>query len=40
MIDPLNVTNFERSQAELEEFLLFGLFVAGKNSVWWEDLIA
>lgn len=32
MIDPLNVTDFGRSDAALEEFLLFCIFVAGKSA--------
>jgi hypothetical protein len=32
MIDPNNVTNPERTAAELEEFLLFCVVVAGKNA--------
>jgi hypothetical protein len=32
MIDPLNVTNASRTAAELEEFLLFCVVVAGKNA--------
>lgn len=32
MIDPKQVTNFHRSTAELEEFLLFAILVAGKKS--------
>ena len=32
MIDPDNVINFNRTQAELEEFLLFCVCVAGKNA--------
>jgi hypothetical protein len=32
MIDPQNITNFCRTDDELWEFWLFGLFVAGKNS--------
>ena len=32
MIDPNNITNFERTTAELEEFLMFSIMVAGKNS--------
>ena len=32
MIDPANITNFDRTKAELEEFLLFGLCVAGKKA--------
>jgi len=32
MIDPRTVTQFDRTQAELEEFLLFSIVVAGKNA--------
>jgi thermostable 8-oxoguanine DNA glycosylase len=32
MIDPKNITNFNRTEAELQEFLLFCVVVAGKNS--------
>lgn len=32
MIDPTNITNYNRTESELEEFLLFCLLVAGKNS--------
>ena len=32
MIDPSNVTNPARTPAELEEFLLFCVVVAGKNA--------
>jgi thermostable 8-oxoguanine DNA glycosylase len=32
MIDPRNVTNFNRTRQELEEFLLFCIVAAGKNS--------
>jgi hypothetical protein len=32
MINPATVTNYLRSDAELEEFLLFAIVVAGKNS--------
>lgn len=32
MIEPTNITNYNRTQAELEEFLLFAILVAGKNS--------
>ncbi len=32
MIDPNNITNFNRTEAELQEFLLFCIVVAGKNS--------
>ena len=31
-IDPKNITNFDRTSAELQAFWLFSLFVAGKNS--------
>lgn len=32
MIDPLNITNFNRSQSELEEFVIFSVLVAGKTA--------
>lgn len=32
MIDPTKVTNYERTQYELEEFLLFAIVVAGKGA--------
>jgi len=32
MIDPYNITNFDRTQNELEEFLLFCIVVAGKTA--------
>jgi thermostable 8-oxoguanine DNA glycosylase len=32
MIDPRKVTNFERTNEELEEFLLFSIVVAGKGA--------
>lgn len=32
LIDPKNITNYNRSRTELETFWLFCLFVAGKNS--------
>ena len=32
MIDPLNITNFDRTDAELEEVMLFWICVAGKKS--------
>jgi thermostable 8-oxoguanine DNA glycosylase len=32
MIDPLKITNYERTEEELQEFLLFSIVVAGKNS--------
>src|ERR1035437_6091464 len=33
MIDPFKITNFERSEEEAQEFLLFALSVAGKTAV-------
>lgn len=32
MITPTTITNFNRTQAELEEFLLFAILVAGKTA--------
>ena len=32
MISPTNITNYNRSQAEMEEFLLFSIMVAGKGA--------
>jgi hypothetical protein len=32
MITPNNITNYHRTQAELEEFLLFSILVAGKTA--------
>jgi len=32
MIEPTNITNYNRTQAELEEFLLFAILVAGKTA--------
>lgn len=32
MIIPENITNYNRTQSELEEFLLFSIMVAGKNA--------
>lgn len=32
MIDPCNITDFERTDSQLEEFLLFCIVVAGKSS--------
>lgn len=32
MIDPTRITNFERTDNELQAFALFALLVAGKNS--------
>lgn len=33
MVDPQNVTNYQRSDAELEEFLIFCVAVAGKTAM-------
>jgi thermostable 8-oxoguanine DNA glycosylase len=33
-IEPTKITNYERTEAELESFLLFCVIVAGKNSDW------
>lgn len=33
MIDPFKITNYQRTRAELEEFLLFCIVAAGKNAV-------
>ena len=32
IVDPLNITNYNRDQCELETFWLFSILVAGKNS--------
>ena len=32
MITPTNITNYNRTQAELEEFLMFAIIVAGKTA--------
>lgn len=32
MITPTEITNYNRTEAELEEFLMFAILVAGKNS--------
>lgn len=32
MVDPTDVTDFDRSPAELQEFLMFGMCVAGKTA--------
>lgn len=32
MITPTNITNYNRTQSELEEFLLFAILVAGKTA--------
>jgi len=33
MIDPENVTNFERTESELQEFFLFAVVAAGKTAI-------
>lgn len=33
MVDPFNVTDYNRTDRQLEEFLFFCVFVAGKNAV-------
>lgn len=33
MVDPINFTNYERTDNELQETILFGLLVAGKNAL-------
>lgn len=33
MIDPTKITNFNRTEIELEELLLFSILVAGKNAI-------
>jgi thermostable 8-oxoguanine DNA glycosylase len=33
MVDPINFTNYNRTDNELEETILFGLLVAGKNAL-------
>lgn len=37
MIEPTRITNFNRTTAELEEFLLFGIAVAGKKAIQTRD---
>lgn len=32
MIDPTNITNYNRTEEELEEFLIFSIMVAGKSA--------
>jgi len=32
MIDPTNITNYNRNQGEMEEFLIFSIMVAGKSA--------
>lgn len=32
MVDPFDITKYNRTQAELEELLLFCISVAGKNA--------
>jgi thermostable 8-oxoguanine DNA glycosylase len=38
-VDPLNITNFDRTDAELEAFMVFSLAVAGKNANQTANLI-
>lgn len=33
MIDPINLTNYNRTNIELEEMILFSVLVAGKNAI-------
>jgi thermostable 8-oxoguanine DNA glycosylase len=39
-VDPLNITNFQRTDAELESFMVFSIAVAGKNARQTATLIA
>jgi hypothetical protein len=39
-VDPLNITNFQRTDAELESFMVFSIAVAGKNARQTANLIA
>jgi len=32
MINPTTITNYNRTQSELEEFLMFSIMVAGKSA--------
>lgn len=32
-VDPQNITNYDRTYAELEEFMIFAICVAGKNAM-------
>jgi hypothetical protein len=38
-MDPLTVTNFDRTDEELEQFWLYGILAAGKNSDWVCDVL-
>jgi hypothetical protein len=40
VINPNNITNFERTDSELQSFWLFSLFVAGKNSDYAANCLA
>ena len=40
LIDPKNITNFERTDSKLQSFWLFSLFVAGKNSDYAANCLA
>lgn len=39
-IDPKNITNFQRTDAELESFMVFSIAVAGKKASMTADLIS
>lgn len=39
-INPLRVTNYNRSDAELEQFFLYAVLVAGKRSEWASETTA
>jgi thermostable 8-oxoguanine DNA glycosylase len=39
MVDPINFTNYNRTDNELEETILFGLLVAGKNALTTSKLL-
>lgn len=39
-VDPLNITNFQRTDAELQSFIIFSIAVAGKNARQTATLIA
>jgi len=40
LIDPMNITNFSRTDAQLQAFWLFGAFCAGKNSDYASSCLA
>ena len=39
-VDPKNITNFHRTDAQLEAFMVFSIAVAGKNANQTANLIA